>query len=395
MGRQCKVAALTVALIFSTSSGVSAEPASIPLGVGELYPSIGLNLHHNDNLLRGSTREINTFVSVLSPEVLYEIESNKSLILMEYGLEVGEHYSSHDDDYTDHSIRAEFEYKPTSRIFTALRGSFIDTRDPRGTGASEGGLTSNSEPDAYHTLGIVGQASYGAETAKGRFEVELGYKDKNYDNNRSTTFVRDRDDFFGSTRFYYRFMPKTRAVAEFRASNFNYENDAVGTPGLDSSTFKYLAGVTWEATFKTTGYAKIGLIDKQFDSDARTDSDAMLWEIGVDWQPRTYSTVSLSALRDFTETNGTGDFIEESSINADWKHYWRDHISTNINFTYAVDDYTTTREDDRISAGASVDYEMRRWLTLGAGYSYDERDSNTNIFDYDRNIFELTAVFSL
>lgn len=393
-----RATSLATALFFFSISNSSAEigdGAGIPLGIGQLYPSVELNVHHDDNLLSAATGEVDTFVSILSPQLSYQIESNKSLILMEYVLDVGEHYSSHNDDYTDHNLRAEYEYQPTSRIFTALRGQYVDTRDPRGTGASEGGLTSATDPDEYNTLAILGEAGYGSEEAKGRVEFDIGFMGKDYTNNRATTFVRDRDEFHGSARAFYRFMTRTNFVLEGRARNFNYEQDATGTAGLDSTTMKYLAGVTWDATYKTTGFAKIGVIDKDFDSSARADDDALLWEVGVEWQPRTYSTFTLSTQRDFTETNGTGDFVEESSVNVGWQHAWRERLSSSVNFTFAMDDYTTTREDDRINASATVNYELRRWLNLGAGYTYDERDSNTNAFDYDRNKFELTAIITL
>jgi polysaccharide biosynthesis protein VpsM len=370
------------------------DAAGIPLGAGHLYPKLETKLIHDDNLFRLNTVERDTWIAVFSPELTYELKSNKSLFLMHYDFEAGEHFSSHDDDYTDHIARIEYEYQPTSRIFTAVRGEFVDTRDPRGTGASEGAAVVVTEPDAYHTFGILGEAGYGSEQAKARFEVDMGYKTKQYDNNRATTFVRDRDDFYGSGRFYYRIKPKTNAVLEFRATNFNYDRDAVGTPGLDSTLFKYLAGVTWDATFKTTGYAKIGWIDKQFDSSARQDDDDVLWEFGTEWRPRTYSTFNLSTQRDYTETNGTGDFIQEDTIDFSWVHQWRERISSYVNFTYGQDDYTTAREDDRYLAGVGVNYDMRRWVKLGAGYTYDERDSNVNTFDYDRNLFELTALLT-
>ncbi len=373
----------------------AAESAGVPIGNGQLYPQLDIKLQHDDNLLRANTGEIDTFVSIFSPQLLYQIESNKSLMLFEYVMDTAEHFSSHNDDYVDNRARAEFEYEPTSRIFTAVRGEFVDTRDPRGTGASEGAQVAILSPDFYHSFGVLGEMRYGAKTAKGRFEFDVGYKDKNYDTNRQTTFVRDRDDFYGSARFLYRILPKTNLLFETRAINFNYEQDAVGTAGLDSTTFKYLAGVTWDATYKTTGYAKLGLIEKKFDSSARADGDALLWELGVEWQPRTYSTFSLSTQRDFTETNGIGDFIEENSVNAGWKHEWPGNLISSINYTFSRNDYASLREDDKNTLSLKLDYKMRRWFTVGVGYTYDERDSNNSNFNYERNIFELTAVITL
>ena len=45
------------------------------------------------------------------------------------------------------------------------------------------------------------------------------------------------------------------------------------------------------------------------------------------------------------------------------------------------------RYDDFEEFSISADYKMRRWLNLGAGYTYQVNDSNVSADDYDRNIF--------
>ncbi len=183
-------------------------------------------------------------------------------------------------------------------------------------------------------------------------------------------------------------------LIEGRVTEYKYDLDAVGTPSLDSTTSRALAGVTWESTFKTTGRAQIGYIQKNFDAAGRADGEDFTWEVGVQWQPRTYSTVDIETSRDFTETNGAGNFTSTDQIKASWTHNWSDKIKTILNMRYAEDRFdqdTTGREDDLLSFGANVEYKMRRWLDLGAGYNYDERESTINSFDYERNIVQAYA----
>ena len=177
---------------------------------------------------------------------------------------------------------------------------------------------------------------------------------------------------------------------EVRQTNFDYDRTSVGTPILDSTNRSYLLGVTWAATYKTTGFAKFGIEDKDFDSDLRKDTNNFKWEIGARWRPRTYSVLDISTERRTDETNGIGDSIDARDFKVAWDHEWRSYISSNINFLYGVDDYSSSiREDTRYGAGIKLYYDWRRWAKISAEYRYEERDSEIDIFDYDRNHFSI------
>jgi len=73
-------------------------------------------------------------------------------------------------------------------------------------------------------------------------------------------------------------------------------------------------------------------------------------------------------------------------------------LSTLVDITYSEDSFdqvTTGREDEYLNIGLAVNYNMRRWLEISGSYRYDERDSTIGLFDYDRNLFELTANIAL
>jgi polysaccharide biosynthesis protein VpsM len=60
------------------------------------------------------------------------------------------------------------------------------------------------------------------------------------------------------------------------------------------------------------------------------------------------------------------------------------------------DDYQDfNRNDETSSVGLKAGYRFRRWLTLGAEYTYTHRDSNIPQFQYDKNLYFLTATASM
>jgi len=392
-------ASLTILLLCSNQLLAQQDgPAGVPVGSGYVFPSIDLTFLNDDNLTNADINEIDTIGWKVAPSLLYEQSSNRSRFAADWRLDAGWYDDSPIDDYVDNYVSGIFEYQPTNRFNSALKANFTDSHDPRGTGRAEGALVAaQPEFDEWHSFGVEGNFGYGLENGIARVEGDVGYTTKEYDNNRGSTFVRDRDDTYGAARFFYRLAPNTDLVVEGRLADHSYVQTAVGVAPLDSFVHRILGGVSWEATGKTTGSIKLGYIDKDFDSGTRQDGDALIWEIGITWEPRTYSVVNISSSRDFQETNGAGNFIQKDNfISADWTHYWQEHISTTVNFSYTEDTFDpTTREDELTNAGARLNYDLQRWLTVSGGYRYDERDSNANAFDYERNIFELTVRVTL
>jgi polysaccharide biosynthesis protein VpsM len=368
----------------------------LTIGPGYLKPGVKLGLQYDDNLTHSATDQIGTFINVISPHVSYLIPGKTLKINLDTKLEAGFHEADSVDNYVDSRIYGSADYQPTSRIYTQLAGEFRTGHDGRGTGRAEGGLgVTQDSPDEWHRWGMGGKFGYGALTAKGRVELETEYISKRYDTNRDVTFVRDLDETNGTARFFYRIRPKTYLLFEGRASGVNYQEDAPGIPSLDSLTTRQLFGVTWLATFKTTGFLKLGRINKNFASSRRTDEDGFTWEVGVDWRPRTYSTVTLKTSQDFVETDGTGDAGDLKQISIGWDHRWRSRLSTNLELLYGQETFSPdTREDKIYQASAKVKYDFRRWLNLESGYRFTNLDSTNDVFNFNQNVFEITADFT-
>ncbi len=154
-------------------------------------------------------------------------------------------------------------------------------------------------------------------------------------------------------------------------------------------------GVTWEATAATTGTFKVGRLKKEFDSGKPSFSGTG-WEGTITWAPRTYSTFDFYTARTTNESTGLGVFILSDIYGVAWNHAWNSLVTTGMNLRHQRDEYHGfDRTDETTSLGLKVGYRFRRWLTLGAEYTRTNRNSNQNVFDYDKNLYLLTATASM
>ena len=379
---------------------IDKESGLIHIGPVAVHPSMKIITRHDDNLFRSDKNEVSSLIGIVSPAVSFSLQDNIKKLTLDYEIEAGFHEGSIQDDYVDQKLLGVFVFNPTDRIKTELRAEYLDKHDARGTGRTEGfgaaGPDSSLDPDEWHSYGIGGLLSYGTPNATGRVEIETSYVTKVYDNNRQFTFVRDRNDLNLRGTFYYKIWPKTRLLFEIKQTTFDYEKDAIGQASLNSTGRDYLFGAAWDATYKTTGFAKFGVSEKDFDSNLRDDTDQFMWEIGVRWSPRTYSTVDITTVRRQDETEGFGDSIDVAEFKVSWDHIWRGRISSTVDIFFSESDYaSTSRVDETFMIGLRLNYDWRRWARISAGYQYEENDSNVSTFGYQRNSFDFTVDLTL
>jgi hypothetical protein len=392
------ISLVSSALLCQTAFAQISPPAGVAVGSGYLYPVLDTSIFNDDNLFNGeSGTEINTIGYLISPNLTWDFTNNIQHFAFNWDLEAGFYDKSSREDYLDNTFNALFEFQPTDRFNGGVLAEYKDTHDPRGTGRAEGIITGlDQDPDEWHSFTIDGTWGYGAQSTPARVEGDLGYVSKEYDNNRSSTEFRDRDDLLAAGRFFYRIAPKTSLVAEGRYADADYKLDSTIAGSLNSTTYKVFGGITWESTAITTASIKLGQTFKDFDIESREDASTFTWEGNIQWAPMTYSVVNLSTARDFNETDGTGNFIQADSYSVDWTHDWNDRVRSVVDFSIANDTFDpTTREDDRVNGGINVSYQLQRWVTVSGSYRYEKRNSNRDAFDYDKSVFMFTATFNL
>ena len=373
-------------------------PASIDVGGFDLYPSLNATFGHDDNLLRSDDSEVESWMSVLSPELILVNSYGLNEFQIGYRLERGDYYSSQADDYTDHLFNASANLEFDVRNRLEVLAIYMDDHDERGTNFTIGRGDSIETPDQFKQSRIEATYSYGAPSATGRLDLMAGYSSVDYDINTDLYRTRDRKTNTLAGTFFYNIMPATDLTLDVIYNDIDYDFAIDPTAPLDSEEVRTLVGVEWDTTAKTSGYVKIGHRQKEFDDGDRADFSGLDWLIGVTWNPRTYSTLDFTTYTTTNETNGEGDFIDRQTYQLTWDHKWQDRVSTSFEAIYSEDEYTganSTRVDDNTTISFFVNYTARRYLTFNAGYTYDQRNSNQNVIDFSRNIVSVGLTVTL
>jgi hypothetical protein len=361
-------------------------PASFQLGDSPLFvmPYIGTGFGYDDNLFLSHNNEKDSYLWVLSPGIRVDARDANKVIQLSYQNQIGRYTSSPDDNYVDNTARAQFDMALDAHNFIRIGYDYILSHDPRGS--TDRPIA--GRPDRYRQTDPYITYALGAPGAKGRVEVYYSDPERRYLSNREFTASADRDmqEFGGA--FYWRVMPRTYVMAEARETDVRY--DLPGQPDTADER-RYYAGVTWEATAATTGTLKVGQLKRDFKDPATPDFSGTSWEGLITWAPRSYSKFDFYSARQTNEASGLGNFILTSIGGVTWTHSWSSFVTTAVDARYQKDDYQGFDRKDKI---ASVDlkagYKFRRWLTIGAEYTYTNRNSSIDVFDYNKNLYLVT-----
>lgn len=373
---------------FFSGHALALDPANIQAGPVLITPTFNSRIGYTDNLFRFDQEEEETGYSLLRPRVQAFIPDGVNTYSLTYEMADYRYFDSSDDNFTDHLFNLDVDYDFTARNSLDLYAEYWIGHEERGTGLSEGFALLIDEPIEVDRRMYGGDYTYGSDSSRGRINIGARVVDHQFQNFENFTRSRDRDLYRYEGTFFWSLGLRTDALIAVRYWDTEYDRDIPEDPSgtLNSEQFDYLVGLDWDATAKTSGSVKVGLYDRDYDSDAREDDDGFSWEVDVSYLPRTYSRIELESRRYFVETNGLGDSVDTKRTTLSWGHDWNSRTGTLLSCYFGEEDYTgVEREDDRWGAEATYTYAYRRWLDLGVGYRYEDRDSQVDFYDYSRN----------
>lgn len=382
--------------IVSDLAPAATNPQAVDLGVVKLVPTLDITQKRNDNIFAERVNATGSLITQVEPTLQFIAQQNNNVYALTFQGDLGFYGSSPIDDYADNRVTADLDFEFNSKSRLDITGSYGRLHDARGTGGSEGDPRSRKDPDEYNFKGASAAFEFGGVGNRLGLAFDGSYADIKYRNNLADTVFRDRKDVRVAARLLGRFSPKTRVFLEVASKDLNYDVEPLVGGSLNSDELSVMLGVKWEITGKTSGTAKGGRVSKDFDAASRGNRDRNNWEIEAQWSPRTYSTFFLTSSRLIRETNGTGDFIDSRETSVLWIHDWSARVHTRLDVGQGIDKFSNNpREDDLRNAGLKISYDFRRWINVGLGYSYIERESNTAVFNYSRRVYFLDISLSL
>jgi len=381
------------ALMFAVygASAYALDPAAIPVGEASLIPTLGVSMV-SDNNIRASDTKTSSIVKNLNPNLLLVADTRNATYQLNWGVNHQIFDRADQDSLTNHNVTASAGFEFDARNALDVSASHARTESIANL------LNDNNDLERFANNNLNATYAFGASGALFNLELGMGYNQlRTLDSNVNKDLERNTLSLDAS--WLTRISSRTQIDVTYRNSDVSYVDDVARAK--NSTNQSLLAGVRWEATGITSGRAKFGAQQRSFNNDGRSDATKSTAEIAVDWSPLRYSTITLSADQQFEEGSQSFDYVQATRVSLSWNHSWSDRVSTNASAGQYQQRYIDSQigESDRTehinNMGVSVNYSMRRWLDLTAGYDYSERTSKLDSRDFTRNQFRVGVSMSL
>ena len=223
-------------------------------------------------------------------------------------------------------------------------------------------------------------------------QFDLNYIDREYTTNRDrgTRFL-DYDRFEQRATLYYNLSPKTAFLVKLSNREIDYPATPSGSPDRAASERRASIGAEWLATGKTTGRIYVGSMRRDPDSDQFNDFSSADWGLNLEWSPRATTTINLTATRESDESFIlNSSFIDTKRVSLSWNQFWSRVLSSEVAVSGASRDFEDVgRKDDTTYSEIGLNLQVARESHVFAKMIYADRDSNFDVRNYDKTIFQV------
>ena len=358
-----------------------------------IQPSLGISFDFDSNIYDSST-SVESWIGIVKPAILFSTAPAPQRFGLLYQGDYGYFFDESADDYTDHVLSGGAQFQLGSRGQVELAAATEKGHWDRGSYQTEGIDPTSpffpGEPDEFDRNKWGGKFQYGAEGNRGRLRFGFGGNQLDYTNNRERTRFLDYDVQYGTAGLSLLFHQRTAIVLDAVFADIRYERDRPGEASFESEDWRYLLGVTWEATAKTAGSIRLGTERRRFDDPARGTTSNPSWEVDVRWSPLERSHFDFVTSRENEETFGEGDFIDTTEYRVTWTHQWSPGWESVTSWARSDSEFVESmRDQDSSRFYVGLRYPQGRLLIWEVSFERRSRDSNRSDLVYDGNLFSI------
>jgi hypothetical protein len=179
-------------------------------------------------------------------------------------------------------------------------------------------------------------------------------------------------------RASYELSPKTEIFAAAYRAEEEFERARGANSVRGSVAIGGLAGATWRATSKIEIRGALGYEQREIKACSCETLDAVLLDSALIWRPSALTTITLigrQELRSTTEEEGLSAVLVREG-GAELAHAFRRNLTLTGGLLYAVDDYDTGREDQRIEARLGLLWQLNRHIAFVSDLIHSRRESS-------------------
>ncbi len=280
-----------------------------------------------------------------------------------------------------------FQYNLRGGLSFDFVDQFRNSHEPYGLGVTE-----NQDPYTSNLFQIM--LSYGITE---KVMIRTDYSNFQLAYGESSIKYADRSDNIISGYVFYKIRPKTAVFSEIDYMDISYNT----FEDNNSSEIRFLVGINWEITEKSTGSFKTGIGSKNFKEKSNEDGSNMVLELNLNHTFTPKTSLRLTLLRRNEETTiADTAYSLVNRLSTEYRQIINEKITLNGKFHYSNETYegeldysgtgnTEVRTDNRLGFSVGMEYTFREWLTGEASYILNTRNSNITGVGYTENALVL------
>lgn len=332
----------------------------------------------DDNIFRQANGEVSDVVMTFSPGLVATLGRNASDldISLSTSYDIVRYQDKGDLDSELFHIKTRGAYR-SSRL-QASANAYLDESKSNNEVANRNGDLLEREATGFNLNGEY--------TLSPKFSAKVGYdwKESAYVGEYASDY-QDRTYRKIPIDIFYELTPKLDLSVGYINGDIDVEN------GNDATSDNFNVGLRGELLPKLVGNFKVGY--NQYDSDSR-DTASLSLDADFSWAVSSKISHKINISRDF-DASATGTGTLESEIQGTTTYFLNNKISISGRIGYKIRDYLVSdREDDLLSLGVNGSYKINRNWSANAGYVFSKNDSTVATFNYDNNIFSLSALLT-
>lgn len=369
-----------------------ADPAGLAYNGILFYPSVLAGMEFDSNIYASSRNPAEDMALVLAPELRIRSDSEAAQHALDLGASHREYQSFDSENRTEAHARLTSARRLTTDVKLDTLLEAARKFEPRGSSVT---LPNAAKPIAYSDLRAettVTKTFNRLGIAVGGGIRALAFEDgESFSGTPLEQGFRDGTIITASVKPFYDISPGYRAYALLKANRRNYEG--TGSLNRDSEGYDARAGLEFLLTSMLFGSLELGYLQQSYSNPLIPDADGLSTKANLSWLMTPLMTVSLFGSRQVAELAAQDqeariDLTAGARVDYELR---RDLIAT-VEASYTSEEFTgSNREDDIFQIGTKIDYMMNAYCSFGLKYSYFERNSNNVDFSFDRHLVMLNV----
>ncbi len=357
-----------------------------------LYPALTLGYGYDDNIFRTEKNQLDDFIYQATPSITLFSLFGKHRFEANYFVDIYRFQKKTSADYEDQFLDGKLDLSLTRKLKAELEAAYANSHELRGASGTR--IEQAREPDAWWADRYSAKVKYGRRKMKYQLALTGELYRRKYTNNFQESRSRDRSRIIG--QFFWNNTAKTQTFFEAQYTNYDYY-DQTAPINLTSVDQRYLVGVIWDATAKSTGEFKVGYLSKNMADPSLPDFGGWSAWSEFTYLPQKQTTLTFNLARGTKESSFRfASYYDSYEAGVSLNHDLTRRLTFDAELRYQNDIYemidNSDRTDTYTNGGAGLNYEVLRWLDVGLEYVYRSRDSTYPGIDYESNAIMISLV---